>query len=67
MRSHSELAEELPYELAHSPACDAVLAQVADYAPPTAAATGRYSLKRACWAEFDPFWPHLTRCACAWL
>lgn len=39
-----------------------VLGEVADYVPPTAAATGRYSLKRACWHEFDPYYPHYTRC-----
>lgn len=38
-----------------------VLGQVADYQPPTAAATGRYSLKRECWDEFSPFYPHYTR------
>ena len=38
-----------------------VLGEVADYMPPTAAATGRYSLKKACWREFDPYYPHYTR------
>lgn len=38
-----------------------VLGEAADYVPPTAAATGRYSLKRACWKEFDPYYPHYTR------
>lgn len=40
-----------------------VLAQVANYRPPTAATTGRYTLKRDCWREFDPFFPHFTRWA----
>ncbi|PSC67217.1 ubiquitin-ligase [Micractinium conductrix] len=60
-RSHSEMADELPYELAHSAEFDQALEQVADYRPPTAAATGRYTLKRGLWAEFDPFFLHYTR------
>jgi E3 ubiquitin-protein ligase UBR1 len=58
--SHSQLEDELPYELAHSPLLDQVLAQAADYRPPTAASTGQYSLKRECWREFDPFYLHYT-------
>lgn len=38
-----------------------VLTAVADYQPPTAATTGRYSLKRDRWREFDPFYPHYGR------
>lgn len=38
-----------------------VLAAVADYQPPTAASTGRYSLARDSWREFDPFYPHYSR------
>ena len=34
---------------------------MADYQPPTAASTGRYSLRRDSWREFDPFYPHYTR------
>ena len=48
----------------HPPTAQA-LEQVADYRPPTTAATGRYTLKRGLWAEFDPFFLHYTRwCVC---
>jgi hypothetical protein len=43
-----------------TPAWLQVLAQAADYRPPTAASTGQYSLKRECWREFDPFYLHYT-------
>lgn len=42
--------------------CDVlqVLADLAEYRPPTAATTGQYSLKPERWREFDPFYPHYT-------
>lgn len=58
---HSCTALFTPYCAApYTPKPLQVLAELAEYRPPTAATTGQYSLKAERWREFDPFYPHYT-------
>ncbi|KAK9808772.1 hypothetical protein WJX72_003285 [[Myrmecia] bisecta] len=57
---YTHLQACVPRELANDGSFDAVLEDVADFVNPNLQQKGKYKLKPALWAEFDPFFLHYT-------
>ncbi|GAM20420.1 hypothetical protein SAMD00019534_035950 [Acytostelium subglobosum LB1] len=56
--THSQLTRTIKRTLATHPDFDKILNDIAIFQNPQKTEQGKYQLKEACWAEFDPYFAH---------
>eukprot|EP01133_Synstelium_polycarpum_P019161 gene19161-22953_t len=56
--THSQLTRNIQKPLVNHPKFDEILNEISTFQNPQRTEQGKYSLKEACWAEFDPYFAH---------
>ena len=59
--THSQISKELSHALQAHPKLDEILREIADYSAPRLQEHGHYTLKKAFWDDFDPYFAHFSR------
>ena len=59
--THSQISKELSHALQANPKLDETLREIADYSAPRLQEHGHYTLKKAFWDDFDPYFAHFSR------